>query len=80
MRRLAVVVYVLAIVAVVVGIGVVIFRNRFWARLTVNLGIVLNERFLLAAPRRMAIPGLIGQWPIDLDQQPYPAISFLSRF
>ena len=33
--------YVLALVAVVVGVDVLFFRNRFWARLTVNVGIVL---------------------------------------
>ena len=33
--------YVLALVAVVVGVDVLFFRNRFWERLTVNVGIVL---------------------------------------
>jgi hypothetical protein len=33
--------YVLALVAVVVGVDVLFFRNRFWERLTVNIGIVL---------------------------------------
>jgi len=35
------VLYVLALVAVVVGVDVLFFRNRFWERLTVNVGIVL---------------------------------------
>ena len=37
----AVVLYVLALVAVVVGVDVLFFRGRFWARLMVNVGIVL---------------------------------------
>ena len=33
--------YVLALVAVVVGVDVLFFRHHFWARLIVNIGIVL---------------------------------------
>ncbi len=40
-RQAAVVLYVLALVVVVVGVDVLFFRNRFWARLMVNVGIVL---------------------------------------
>jgi hypothetical protein len=40
-RQAAVVLYVLALVAVVVGIDVLFFRNRFWERLIANVGIVL---------------------------------------
>jgi hypothetical protein len=41
-RQTAVVVlYVLALVVVVVGVDVLFFRNRFWERLIVNVGIVL---------------------------------------
>jgi hypothetical protein len=40
-RQAAVALYVLALVAVVVGVDVLFFRNRFWERLTVNVGIVL---------------------------------------
>jgi hypothetical protein len=39
--RAAVVLYVLAMVAVVVGVDVLFFRHQFWARLIVNVGIVL---------------------------------------
>jgi hypothetical protein len=35
------VLYVLALVAVVVGVDVLFCRNRFWERLMVNVGIVL---------------------------------------
>jgi len=35
------VLYVLTLVAVVVGLDVLFFRNRFWERLMVNVGIVL---------------------------------------
>ncbi len=33
--------YVVAMVAIIVGVDFVFFRNRFWERLTVNIGIVL---------------------------------------
>ena len=36
----AVVLYVLALIAVVVGVDILFFRNRFWERLMVNVGIV----------------------------------------
>jgi hypothetical protein len=39
--RAAVVLYVLAMVAVVVGVDVLFFRHQFWARLIVKVGIVL---------------------------------------
>ena len=40
-RQATVVVYVLAMVAVVVGVDVLFFRHHFWPRLIVNVGIVL---------------------------------------
>jgi hypothetical protein len=40
-RQAAIVLYVLALVAVVVGVDVLFFRHQFWARLIVNVGIVL---------------------------------------
>jgi flagellar biosynthesis protein FlhB len=40
-RRVAIVLYVLALVAVVVGVDVLFFRHHFWERLIVNVGIVL---------------------------------------
>ena len=40
-RRIVVVLYVLAMVAVIVGVDFAFFRNRFWERLIVNIGIVL---------------------------------------
>jgi hypothetical protein len=40
-RQAVVVLYVLALVAVVVGVDVLFFRNQFWERLIVNVGIVL---------------------------------------
>lgn len=40
-RQVAVVLYVLAMVAVIVGLDVMFFRNRFWERLIVNISIVL---------------------------------------
>lgn len=40
-RQTAVVLYVLALVAVVVSVDVLFFRGRVWERLIVNVGIVL---------------------------------------
>jgi hypothetical protein len=40
-RQAAVVLYVLALVAVVVGADVLFLRHHFWERLIVNVGIVL---------------------------------------
>ncbi len=40
-RRAAVVLHVLALVAVVVGVDVLFFRDRFWERLVANVGIVV---------------------------------------
>jgi hypothetical protein len=40
-RPLAVGLYVLLLVAVVVGVDVLFFRHHFWERLLVNIGIVL---------------------------------------
>ncbi len=39
--RVAVVVYLLAMVAVIVGLDILLFRDHPWARLMVNVGIVL---------------------------------------
>lgn len=39
--KATVVLYVLALIAVVVGVDVLFFRNHFWPRLIVNIGIVL---------------------------------------
>jgi hypothetical protein len=40
-RQPTVVLYVLALIAVVVGVDVLFFRHHTWARLIVNVGIVL---------------------------------------
>ncbi len=40
-RQASVVLYVLAMVAVVVGVDVLFFRHHFWGRLMANVGIVL---------------------------------------
>lgn len=41
MSKIAVVLYILVMVAIIVGVDVLIFRDHFWARLLVNIGIVL---------------------------------------
>jgi predicted cobalt transporter CbtA len=40
-RHASVVLYVLSLVAVVVGVDLLLFRHNVWARLMVNVGIVL---------------------------------------
>ncbi|WP_187776436.1 hypothetical protein [Antrihabitans cavernicola] len=40
-RPAVVALYVLALIVVLVGVDVLIFRQHFWARLMVNIGIVL---------------------------------------
>ena len=40
-RQVAAVLYVVAMAAVIVGVDVAFFRDRFWERLAVNIGIVL---------------------------------------
>ena len=40
-RQAVVVLYVLALIAVVVGVDVLFFRHHLWERLLVNVGIVL---------------------------------------
>ena len=40
-RQAAVALYVLVLIAVVVGVDLAFFKNRFWERLMVNVGIVL---------------------------------------
>ena len=40
-RHIAIVLYVVAMAAVIVAVDFLFFRNRFWERLTVNIGVVL---------------------------------------
>ena len=40
-RQVAVALYVVAMVAVIVGVDFAFFINRFWERLTANIGVVL---------------------------------------
>jgi len=40
-KRIIAALYVVAIAAVVIGVDFAFFRNRFWERLMVNIGIVL---------------------------------------
>ena len=53
-RQIAVVVYVAAMAAVIMGVDLVFLRNRFWERLIVNIGIVLVfAAFYLISLRRL---------------------------
>lgn len=40
-RQIAALLYVVAMAGVIVGVDVAFFRNQFWERLAVNIGIVL---------------------------------------
>jgi hypothetical protein len=40
-KQVTIVLYAAAMIAVIVGVDIVFFRNQFWARLIVNIGIVL---------------------------------------
>jgi hypothetical protein len=40
-RNMSVTLYVAVMIAVIVSVDVLIFKNRFWERLMVNVGIVL---------------------------------------
>ena len=40
-RNIFVVLYVVALIAVVVGVDLLFFRHRFWERLLSNIGVVL---------------------------------------
>jgi uncharacterized membrane protein len=40
-RQVAAALYVVAMVAVIVGVDFAFFRNRFWERLMANIGVVL---------------------------------------
>jgi hypothetical protein len=39
-KRIAVALYVAVMVSVIIGVDFAFFRNRFWERLIVNIGIV----------------------------------------
>ena len=40
-RNISVVLYIVGLIAVVVSVDLLFFKNRFWERLMVNIGIVL---------------------------------------
>jgi hypothetical protein len=40
-KQVVVVLYVTAMAAVIFGVDLMFFRHRFWARLIVNIGVVL---------------------------------------
>ncbi len=40
-KSMFVVIYVVTLIAVVVSVDLLFFKNRFWERLIVNIGIVL---------------------------------------
>ena len=40
-KEISVVLYIVVLIAVVVSVDLLFFRNLFWGRLTVNIGIIL---------------------------------------
>ena len=40
-RRILIVIYVAVMAAVIIGVDFAFFKNRFWERLIVNIGLVL---------------------------------------
>jgi hypothetical protein len=40
-RNTSVVLYIVVLIAVIVSVDLLFFKNRFWERLMVNIGIVL---------------------------------------
>jgi preprotein translocase subunit SecE len=40
-RQIAILLYVVAMAAIIVGVDLAFFRHRFWERLIVNISIVL---------------------------------------
>ncbi len=40
-RNMSVVLYIVVMIAVIVSVDLLFFKNRFWERLMVNIGIVL---------------------------------------
>jgi hypothetical protein len=40
-KQIVIGLYVVAMIALIVGVDVAFFRDRFWARLMANIGIVL---------------------------------------
>ena len=40
-KNMTVVLYTVVMIAVVVSVDLLFFKNRFWERLTVNIGIIL---------------------------------------
>jgi len=40
-RNMSVVLYIVVMIAVVVSVDLLFFKNRFWERLTANIGIIL---------------------------------------
>jgi hypothetical protein len=38
---MSVALYIVVLIAVIVGVDILLFKNHFWARLLVNIGIVL---------------------------------------
>jgi hypothetical protein len=40
-RNMSVLLYIVVLIAVVVSVDLLFFKNRFWERLMVNIGIVL---------------------------------------
>ena len=55
-RQVAGVLYVVAMIAIIVGVDFIFFRHQFWERLIVNIGIVLVfAAFFMEIPQASVI-------------------------
>jgi hypothetical protein len=74
MGRPAVLLYVLALVAVVVGVDVLFFRHQFWERLIVNVGNCPGVRgFLFEVPEASLSAAAASGWPSATGRRKPPA-------
>ena len=64
-RQAAIVLYVLALVTVVVGVDVLFFRQHFWGRLMVNVGIVPVFAAFYVGSRRVHERSLCGNLLVE---------------
>jgi type IV secretory pathway VirB2 component (pilin) len=71
-RQAAVVLYVLALVAVIVGVDILFFSHHFWEQLTITVGIVLVFAALDIPEAPMTSP----RWRIGVGVRSSGAVSF----
>ena len=81
-KNIYVVLYILVMIAVVVSVDILFFRNRFWERLIVNIGIVLvfiafYLRFLKNP--ELSAPAAVGCLTPTSSPTVYPSATLQSK-